>query len=308
MAPSRAPAAHPPRRLVVQPLGGLANRLRVVASAAIAAAAGGRELRLRWTIDGACGADWSELFENPIARADGAPSAEARRYDRGPVNFAVPGPGDAADDPEPVVEIATFFQFKPRAMPMASFLAAKAAFYRSLTPVAPVRRALEELIAREFAGRPVVGVHIRRTDLVLAGTPPAVISPTARFLRRMRERVAAEPATRFFLATDDREEEERLAATFPGRVFTHPKRSLDRARVEALQDALVDWLALGRCDRILRSAGTSFSREAALAGGVPRETIRRPLWPYDRPRFWLEALRRRLAVVRRRLGARRAAT
>jgi len=297
--------AAPRRRLVVRPLGGLANRLRVLASAAITAAAGGRELRLHWSVDAHCGADWAELFDDPIPRDDEPLPAGARRYGRGPVNFAVPGPGDAADDPAPVVEVATYFQFKPRAMPMARFLAEKAAFYRALTPVESVRRALDGLAATALATRPVVGVHVRRADLVLAGTPPQEISPTARFVRRMGELVAADPATRFFVATDDVDEEARLRAAFPGRVVTHPKRSLARDRREALQDALVDWLALARTDLILRSAGSSFSREAAVAGGVPRETIRRPLWPYDRPRFWREALARRLAVIGRRLAPRR---
>ncbi len=292
------------RLLIVQPVGGLANRLRVLASADITARASARELRLRWEVDAACGARWEELFENALVPFAGPLPEGTRTWEREPVNFAVPGPGDAAEDPARVAFVRTFFNFKPRALPMASFVAAKGEFYRRLVPVAAVRERVAQL-GRELAGRPVVGVHIRRTDLVLvAGDTPEQISPTALFVRRMRELVDADPSTLFFLATDDRAEAERLLAEFPGRILTRAETEARRDTVDGMCDALVDWLMLARTQRIVRSAGTSFSREAAIAGRIPRETIQRPFFPYDRLRYWREALRRRIAVISRRLGRR----
>jgi len=293
------------RLLIVEPLGGLANRLRVVASASLTAPAAGRRIELRWRRDRACGASWDELFAPRFTSCDGEHPAEAHIYDRELSNFARPGSGDVVEDPAAVVLVRTCFQFRPSTMSIDEFVAGKAAFYRGLIPVPVVQQRLDELAAR-LAGAPTVGVHVRRSDLVLAGTPPERISPTSRFIARMRELLAAEPKTRFFLATDDRQEEARIATAFPGRVLTQPERELARSDATAMQHALVDWLALARSGRILRSAGTSFSREAAIAGGVPRETIRRRLWPYDRPRFWIEAWHRRMSGWRRRAGLDRA--
>jgi hypothetical protein len=289
------------RVLIVHPLGGLGNRLRVVASAVVTAAAAGRDVVLDWPVDEACGAAWGDLFENRFPPLVGALPAGTRVFEKEPVNFPRPGPGDAARDPAPVVLVKTCFNFRPRAMAMERFLAAKATFYRSLLPVAPVARRLADLADAGLAGNRAVGVHIRRHDLILVGETPHTISPTARFVARMRRLVEDDPEVVFFVATDDGEEERSLRDEFPGRVLSHPKAEVRRDTVDCMRDALVDWLALARTRLILRSAGTSFSREAAVAGGVPRETIKRPLWPYDRPRYWAEAFRRRVAVVSRRL-------
>ncbi len=121
------------------------------------------------------------------------------------------------------------------------------------------------------------------------------------FVARMRKALEARPDTIFFLSTDDPREEDLLTAAFPGKIVTSPKTGVRRDTVEGVQAALLDWLALARTNLILRSPGTSFSREAALASGVPRETIKRRFWPYDRPQYWREALRRRVAVIRRRM-------
>jgi len=287
------------RLLIVEPEGGLANRLRVVASAVTTAAASGRELRLRWKVDGACGARWEELFENRIPAFVGGLPAGSSVYEKMPRSLAVADLGACAVDPAPVVLINTCFDFRPRAMSKSSALAARASFYRSLVPIDSVRRELDELLATNFDGRPIVGVHVRRSDLRLAGDSGQVVSPTALFIEKMRRLVAADAATAFFLSSDDPREEETLRQAFPDRVFLHPKTNRDRASVAALREALVDWLALARTRLILRSAGSSFSREAAIAGSVPYQGVKRRLWPYDRPRYWVEALQRRGAALRR---------
>jgi len=55
-----------------------------------------------------------------------------------------------------------------------------------------------------------VGVHVRRTDNVEA----IARSPTHAFLTLMHERVRDDPATRFFVATDSRDEEQAMRQVF----------------------------------------------------------------------------------------------
>lgn len=289
----------PPKAIIVQPLQGLANRLRVLASAAITAKRAGRTLYLDWRADERCGAGWNDLFQNEIPGFPGPWSPSVRVYQKEPVNFSQPGPGDLVDDAEDIVVVRTYFSFKPRNMSMREHLREKAEFYRGLVPVAEVREPLDELQERHFQGRRVVGVHIRRSDLVVAGDPSRFVSPTSMFVERMRRLAEQWPDVMFFLSTDDSEDKDRLFAELPGRVFTYSKTEIRRDTVEGIRDALVDWLALSKTMLVIRSAGTSFSREAAVLGGVPIEAIKRPLWPYTRYRFWAEKLGRGMRVAGR---------
>jgi hypothetical protein len=118
------------------------------------------------------------------------------------------------------------------------------------------------------AGR-IVGVHIRRGD----NDASIQVSPLDSFLKRMQREVEQDPATHFFLATDDQPTERAVTDTFLGRVTTRGK-DLARNRTAGVQDALVDLLVLSKCSLILGSYWSSFSQTAAEMGGVELEIVR----------------------------------
>jgi len=90
-----------------------------------------------------------------------------------------------------------------------------------------VRKDWPHLRTRYFDTHPVIGVHIRRTDLnrVLAGDRSHYVSPTSLFIGRMRHLLATCPDAMFFLSTDDRQEEERILAELPAGYSPNPKRT-----------------------------------------------------------------------------------
>jgi len=51
------------RSLTVEPIGGLANRMRVIAAGSVVAASAGIPLQVNWLSDPSCNCGFSELFE-----------------------------------------------------------------------------------------------------------------------------------------------------------------------------------------------------------------------------------------------------
>lgn len=104
-----------------------------------------------------------------------------------------------------------------------------------------------------------VGVHIRRTDNAISMGK----SSTEAFIEEMNKELSTHPETVFYLATDDRQEEARLRSLFPGRIISNQNRSLSRDSVEGIQDALLDLYCLANTDKLIGSYWSSFTDIAA---------------------------------------------
>ena len=114
-----------------------------------------------------------------------------------------------------------------------------------------------------------IGIHIRRKD----NENSIIYSPTYLFVNRINEELKVNPQTKFYLATDDPEEESLFVNEFGERIIVYKKRSLDRNTPIAIQDALIDLYNLSRCKLILGSYYSSFSDVAALWGDVKKDTL-----------------------------------
>jgi len=118
-----------------------------------------------------------------------------------------------------------------------------------------------EYETRAWAGRVVIGVHIRRTDNVWAREN----SPIELFVTAMDKELAKHPNVCFFVASDDIETKQCLASRYADCVMFRKdvKRREDRGGCE---DALIDLLLLSKTSKILGSCGSSFSVVAASIG------------------------------------------
>lgn len=262
-----APAKH--YKLI--PQGGLCNRMRTLDAALALAADTGRELVVQWDLDPGLNCRFEDLFEVPpgIAEIDtrdftGRFSKQRKtlakrlnrlRYDRCLYerDLARYTQNHALTDlsSEGSILIASCQRFYDRPP-----------YYTTLRPTAANRARIDALTQR-FAP-PMLGIHIRRTDHVHA----IANSPTELFVTEMKQALAQQPDTHFFVATDCPDTERELAAQFPDRVINHPKSSLDRGDAQAIQDALVDVYGLAACDGLLGSVQSSFSQTAAQIGGI----------------------------------------
>ena len=189
------------------------------------------------------------------------------------------------DHPAPV---AVFFSYLPKLARLRGRMARhplyrgrssddvlRSVLARHFTPNARVRHAVDAL----FAGRerPVIGVHIRHTDLAVP------LAPFEAALGRLRRDM---PESEIFLATDSAAVQDRFTRLFdrtfvidkalsdgPGGLHRPDHRDSEAAFSDPLREAenaLIDLWALSQCDWLVHASRSTFSVLAALLGSIPR--------------------------------------
>ncbi len=113
-----------------------------------------------------------------------------------------------------------------------------------------------------------VGVHIRRTDNIIAIKE----SHTELFVQRMKKEIETNPDTFFYLASDSTEEKNRLVDIFGNRIITSWVPT-SRDTSEGIKDALVELYILSRTKKIFGSYYSTFGEVAATVGKIPYEII-----------------------------------
>ncbi len=136
--------------------------------------------------------------------------------------------------------------------------------YRFYVPVEPLKRRIDAITSG--FGEHCVGVHIRRTDNAISMGK----STTEQFIALMKKELEKAPDTRFFLATDDKNEEDLLRKTFPGKIISNENRTLSRASQDGIEDALLDLFCLSSTKKLIGSYWSSFTDIAADMGGIEK--------------------------------------
>ena len=136
--------------------------------------------------------------------------------------------------------------------------------YHLFIPTDALQKRIDEMTAQ--FGTSCVGVHIRRTD----NQPAIGKSSTDAFVQSMQKELDADPDTMFYLATDDMNEEAHLRERFPGRILSNQKRCLQRDSVEGMHDALLDLYCLANTRKIIGSYFSSFTDIAADMHKIPK--------------------------------------
>lgn len=262
--------------LTIEPILGLANRMRAIDSAVGLSAHLGLPLRVVWPRGRGMGCRFDDLF---IA---GDEIAEVREVDQTTLAGRIVSRvrSLARLDPVPDFDWPAMERYIERGFDFTSLegvpslhLRSFNRFCRSPAPYAALRP-LPEIANRvaEVVGRfgNTTGVHIRRTDNAQAIRE----SSDDLFVRRIEAEIARDDTATFFLATDDPAVENLIRSTFSDRIIVYPKRSRDRRTVQANQDALIDLLCLASTTHLLGSFYSSFSEVAAEIGGMQPEIVR----------------------------------
>ena len=285
--PSSVSSSCESRPLLLVPAGGLANRMRAVASALALARDAGRRLRVIWFRDWALGAPFGSVFrrmEEPDVEVTEARFAHLFTLDRPRRrNACVPRLWQTLRFDARIYEAAVTplrrqdFDFKawleharrPYLNTYTDFYPCPDGLVRTLfRPVDEVGAEVERRAALLGAGK-TVGLHIRRSDHAEA----IAESPLQLFFERVDTDIDAGRCTRLYLATDDEGVKAEVLARYGRRVVTAPAEA-SRGGVGGIRDGLADMLALARTSVIYGSAGSSFSEMAARIGGVPLEVLR----------------------------------
>jgi len=118
-----------------------------------------------------------------------------------------------------------------------------------------------------FEGR-TVGLHIRRTDNVRSIRE----SPDDLFFEAADAELAANDSVKFFLATDDESVKQAFRSRYGDRIITST-RPASRDDAEGVVYGLVDLFTLAHTDFIYGSAGSTFSVMASQLGNRPLKTL-----------------------------------
>ena len=114
----------------------------------------------------------------------------------------------------------------------------------------------------------VVGVHLSRSGRENSYAE----SPTELFIGRMQKMIESDPTTTFFLATTDSNEMERLQTIFRDRVFAIHSISEPDSPESAIE-GYGELLALSHTRMILTTPHSTFSEVASEMGRIPMEQL-----------------------------------
>jgi hypothetical protein len=167
----------------------------------------------------------------------------------------------------------------------SDFLKEVTRFLRDLRPSPSITKHVREF-AREHQIADRVGVHIRHSENIneyknWARSLPGIFSLAQTstldgFVTEIRR--LESNGSKFFLCTDNVSVYRDLQSLFPqsltARTITYDRQESGRNRSTSVESALIDLLLLGGCASILGTFFSSFSKLAALPGGVPYSEIR----------------------------------
>lgn len=267
------------RKIVLVPNGGLANRMRAVNSMAEFTRAEKIGLHVIWISNSELNAPFSSLFK-PL------PHTHATLEEKGiaaSLLYNSPRKGNLY-----LSALATRLLFTRRLFwrdvkeakeagrletllrqPGTTFIESNYDFgdysgrlAANFRPSGEVEESVRRFTSLHFAPR-TIGIHIRRTD----NTHSIAGSPTGFFIDAIRKELADAPDTKFYVASDDAAEKEKLGKIFGQKIIT---RNIEcrRNREEGIIHAAEDLFILSRTARIYGSYYSSFSEMASALGGA----------------------------------------
>jgi len=182
---------------------------------------------------------------------------------------------------------------------------------RHLRPAEAVLNRVKVVWEREFRGK-MVGVHVRKTFEKGGETRHLDMDHLFRTIDRLCKGAGD---SGIFLATDNSEVEAAFRQRYP-RVTSSPKWFGEPGvalhfneeapdKIQLAIEALVDLYLLAACDVLVHPGASSFSRVAAILGGLPPECVLPLAAGRPGPRAWWQDLRRSRRALRYWRGAQR---
>lgn len=253
---------------IIQPSGGLCNRMRVINSSLELAKRKNTKLLVLWYCAPELNAPFESLFEPTDAfRVINFSSLKDLRklWYQLTARTRISNEDIEAHTTDGILD-EDFF----RSIRLPAYLFTWEHFYdadeyfKLFRPAPKLKKRIDEAIRRFDEN--TVSVHIRRTDQ----SASIAYSKTENFIELMNREIEKNPQTKFFLATDDKEEEALLRKTFPGRIISNENRTLRRDSLDGMYDALLDLYCLAACNKIIGSYYSSFTDTASALGGIPK--------------------------------------
>lgn len=254
--------------LIIQPSGGLCNRIRVINSGWRLARERQERLLILWNCNSELNCPFHALFqpitEFKITNIHSVADPRKLFYQKTARNYLTNEDilSHRTPDGSLTPSYVQSLQGNTYIFTWESFYPCED--YHLFRPIAPLQSRIDK-ITSSF-GPSCIGVHIRRTD----NQPAIGKSSTDAFLTAMRLELSQNPDTQFYLATDSPEEESLLRTTFPGHILSNQDRCLRRDTKEGIEDALLDLYCLASTQKIIGSYFSSFTDIAADMHKIPK--------------------------------------
>lgn len=261
------------REIIIAPISGLCNRMRVVASACALAEGHSLPLTIAWQATPDCNAHFDELFL-PL-QADKVLLVRSRFFHTPATkrNLLLPfllrkGRGFSEcrcfcpHDEQHFLRLAQEHKRLYVDTCYALFPYPAALVRRLFVPLPSLQERIEAL-AEQLTGRSL-GIHIRRTDNAMAIRHSSLEG----FIAAIDQRIELGEADSLFLATDDEQVKAQLRARYGARLHTAPRPAARNTR-QGMEDALVELWTLARTHSLVGSYYSSFSDTAAELSGRP---------------------------------------
>lgn len=276
--------------LYLIPFGGIARRLRTIASAIEVARSMGRPLEILWFSTDHFQSTAGRLFTlSPKMMSEDISIREATWKDwffndtPRRANLWIPAPFilwryDRFLSPRKLLELLSHHPDQLTTLlgnPEEKILmSTNQAFLSKRGMYGVIEPTVEVINSRNsrMSGWPqnVVGIHINRKSSV--GSVDYSDSPTELFIRRMQNMIEQDSTVSFFLATTSRNEKERLKTIFKDRIFCS-YAEVDNESQEGIIESYGELLALSCTRRIISTPNSSFADIAATLTNIPTEQL-----------------------------------
>jgi hypothetical protein len=140
--------------------------------------------------------------------------------------------------------------------------------FKHFVPVNKIQCIINKQIA--FFGDNTIGIHIRQTDNFVSIDN----SPVELFVDKIKEEINRNVNVTFFLATDNPILEDKLIKLFGTKIIAY-KKELNRNSQQGIIDAVVDMFCLSKTKYIYGSYWSSFSDIASVIGGIDKIILKK---------------------------------
>lgn len=282
------------RKIVLNPIGGLANRMRSLVAGLTLSRESGRDYEVVWAVNEELAAKMDDIFMLPedLNSKIIYPSALSyklkysiprrknlyitaltlRRYSKVFFDAQPPLSEMMKHSDTPLREIARdpdmdtiFVQSGTIYHPLDKEL------YRSIFKLNPDMQSRVDG-AVELLGKDYIGLHIRRTDNIMARH----YSPDSLFMDKMDEILQINPDAKFYLATDSDKTKMDFVGKYGNRTVMSSPHSASRTSLDGIKDAVAEMFILANASKIYGSFYSSFSEAAAIIGNTPLIQLYKP--------------------------------
>lgn len=279
------------KNLNVIPIGGLANRMRAIASAVSLSNQVNRKLKVIWHKDKGLFIDFNSLFDTSgityfeienigdlyfntilevprkrnlyLTNLTNLLSATRRIFhcDNNPTDWLL----------DKNLETFCKESSKPiSVMSGSSFYPFQSSLIRDIFKPSPQVLKRKTEILKD--NHPDIGLHIRRTD----NKASIQNSPVSLFIEKIEKELSKNPSSLIYLASDNQDVKNEIKNLFPDNIFFNEENAR-RDTKEGMLDAFSEMLILSDCKKIYGSFWSSFSEIASMYGDSEIEILTKNL-------------------------------